>query len=150
MSNDIWKMFRFSRGELLAQFSEQIYQIIRVLFFNGENIFHHTAGSGIVVAEVIDHVAITVDRNAFSDQIFLDHVGQSVTFDIFSVTARQQTLRVQIRFPAELDDTVRNLISMTLFVVCMLQKLRGHALSVNSRSHKIVALVAQDANDLSG
>ena len=66
------------------------------------------------------------------------------------MTARQQTFGIKIRLAAQLNDAVRYLIRVPLLIIGMLQKLCGHALGVNSRSHKIVALVTQDADNFGG
>ena len=42
---------------------------------------------GILVTEVLDDVAVTVDGDPFRYQVFLDHAHQRVALDILRVAA---------------------------------------------------------------
>src|SRR5712692_9258495 len=64
------------------------------------------------------------------------------------MAASEQAFRIEIRRAAKLHDARGNLIGVALFVVCVLQKFGRDAFSMNSRSHEIMALVAQHANNL--
>ena len=40
-----------------------------MLFLHGEDGFHQTSGGGIVVAKIIDHIAVAIDGDTLRDQI---------------------------------------------------------------------------------
>jgi hypothetical protein len=40
-----------------------------MLFLHREDGLHQKSGRGIVVAEVIDHIAVTIDGDALSDRV---------------------------------------------------------------------------------
>jgi len=103
-----------------------------MFFLDGEYSFQHSPGSRIVVTEVIDHLAVTIDGNALSDEIFLNHVGERGTFDVLRVTAHQQSFGVEIRFPLELNYSLGDLIRMSLFVVSVFEKLRRRTCRMNA------------------
>lgn len=56
-----------------------------MLSLHGQDGFHHAARGGIAVTEELDDLAIAVDRNALGNQLFADHVGQRLAFDILGV-----------------------------------------------------------------
>ena len=87
-----------------------------------------------------DLVALFVKQ---ANQIFLDHVEQRVTLDVFSMTARKQTFRIEIRCAAQLYYSLRDLIRVSLLLNRVLQKLGGDTICMNSGSHEMVAPVAQ-------
>jgi hypothetical protein len=53
-----------------------------MLFLHRQNGLHETSGRGIVVAKVMDHIAVAIDGNALSDQVLFDHVDQQCPFHI--------------------------------------------------------------------
>ena len=68
-----------------------------MFLFDGENVFHHPSRRRIILTEVINHLAITVDRDALSDEIFFDHVDDVISFDLLRMTAHQQSFGIEIR-----------------------------------------------------
>src|SRR2546429_7461479 len=74
-------------NDLLTQFAEQVNQIVGVFLFDRQDTFHQTTRRWVVIREVVNHVAITVDSDPFSDQIFFDHVNEGFALDIFGVAA---------------------------------------------------------------
>jgi hypothetical protein len=132
---------------LLASFLEEVYQIVSMLFFHSQNTFHHASRGWIVVTEVLDYLAITINGDPFSNQILLDHVDQSVTLDEFGMTARQQPFGIEIWRTPQLNYSLGNLIGVTLLFVGVLQKLSRDTFGVDPGSHEIVTLVPQHAND---
>src|SRR5215510_11186420 len=47
-----------------AEFLQKTDQIVRMLFFHGENPFHQPPGRGVLVAKVIDHITVAIDSDA--------------------------------------------------------------------------------------
>ena len=88
-----------------------------MLLLDGENPFHHASRRRIIVAEITNHLAITIDRDTFGDEILSNHVDQRIAFDVFGVTARQQPFRIEIRRAAQLNYSLRDLIGMSLLFV---------------------------------
>src|SRR6266540_5168594 len=72
---------------LLANLFEQIQHVVSVLLFHGEYGFHQAPGRGIIISDIGDYFAVAVYGDPFSNQIFFDHVGKSLAFDIFCVAA---------------------------------------------------------------
>jgi hypothetical protein len=52
---------------LYTEFLKEAHEIISMFFLHGEDVLHQTAGRGIVVAKVIDHIAITIDGDTLSN-----------------------------------------------------------------------------------
>src|SRR5690348_1689601 len=55
---------------------QQVLHVVGVLFLLGEDVLEHALGGGVAVADVVDHLAIAVDRDALGDEILADHVAQ--------------------------------------------------------------------------
>lgn len=119
-----------------------------MFLFNCENTFHQSSRRRIVVAEVIDHLAITIDCNTLSHEILFYHVGERSALDVFRVAAHQQTSGIEIGLALELNYALCNRIRVSLFVVRMLEKLSGHAFGMYSASHVIMTLIPQHTDDL--
>src|SRR5687768_1714957 len=103
-----------------------------MFFFDGQNSFEHAPRSRIVVAEISDHLAITIDCNTLCDEIFLDHFVERCAFDVLRVATHQQSFGIEIRFTLELNYSLSDLIRMPLLVVGMLQKLSRHTFRMNA------------------
>src|SRR5262245_48735206 len=131
----------------LAHRFQKTYQIVSVLFLHREDSFQHAPRSRIVRTEIGNHFPVTVDRNAFSHQIFLDHIYQIGSFDVLRVTSTQQSFRIQIRFALELNYSLRNQVSMALFFVGMLQEFSRNTFRIDSRSHEVVPFVSEHTNN---
>src|SRR5437763_144875 len=71
---------RLARGRL--DDVKQIRKIAGVFFFIGEDFFHHMPGGGVVVGKKTDHLLVALDDDALGDQVFLDHLGERLTFHI--------------------------------------------------------------------
>ena len=54
-----------SEAELTRHFLKQAYQVVGVFLFHRENPFQHSASGRVVVADVVDHLAIAVDGDPF-------------------------------------------------------------------------------------
>ena len=76
---------------------EQVVHVVRMLLLLRQNPFEEHPGGRIPVAEVAHHLAVGLDGDALGNQIFLDHVDQSIALDVFSMTARDQTGRIKVR-----------------------------------------------------
>src|SRR5215213_952807 len=87
-----------STNSASAHFFQHTYQIVGVLLLDRENSFKHSSGSRVVVSEVSDHLAVTIDRDAFGNEIFFNHVQKRIAFDVFRVTAHQQAFGIEVRF----------------------------------------------------
>src|SRR5581483_2691174 len=107
-------------------------------------------GGRIVLAEVIDHLAVAVDGDAFGDQVFLDHVRERVAFDVLRVAARGEPIGREVGLAAELRDALGDLVGVLLLVLRVLQELRSDAFGVDALRREVMALVAQRADDLRG
>src|SRR3954468_10987806 len=129
---------------------EQRGEIVGVLLFLGEDFLQHAPGGGILLAEVVDHLAVAVDGDALGDQVFLDHVLQRVAFDVLGVAARGEALGREVGRAAELRDALGDLVGVLLLLLGVLEKFRRHALRVDALRHEVMALVAQRADDLGG
>src|SRR5688572_1205358 len=119
-----------------------------MLLFLGEDLFQQPPRRRVGVAEVRDHLAVAVDRDALGDQIFLDHLLERLAFDVFGVAAGGEALGGEVGRAAKLRDARRDLVGMLLLVVGVLEELRRHALGVDALRHEVMALVAQRADDL--
>src|SRR5262245_35171938 len=64
------------RQDRLAHLFQHAHKIVGVFLFDREDSFHHASRGRIVVSEITDHLAITVDRNALGHEILLDHVSK--------------------------------------------------------------------------
>src|SRR5262249_40674569 len=53
-------------------------EIVRVLLFLRQDLLEQAPRGRIVLAEVVDHLAIAVDGDPLGDQVFLDHVLERV------------------------------------------------------------------------
>ncbi len=74
-------------GLALVHLLEQAHEVVGVLFLHREDALEHPLGGRVLVADVVDHLAIAVDRDALRDEIFLDHVDQVLALDVFRVAA---------------------------------------------------------------
>src|SRR5215216_3127150 len=88
---------RLHREDLSAYLLQQTYKVVGMFLFDCENTFEHPSRRRIVGTEVIDHLAITIDRNTLSDKILFYHVSQRSALDVLRVTAHQQTFGIEIR-----------------------------------------------------
>src|SRR6202140_4661526 len=66
------------------------------------------------------------------------------------MAAREQSVRIEVRFAVQLGDSLGNHVGMLLLFGSMFEKFLRNRLRMNSLGHVVVTLVAQDANDLSG
>ena len=53
----------------------------------------------------------------------------------------------EVRGSAQLDDALRDLVRVALFLVRVLEELLGHALGMNPARHEVMATVPQDADE---
>ena len=111
-------------------------------------LFEHALGGGVLVADVVDHLAVTVDRDALGDEVLLDHVDQVLSLDVFRVTARGEPVRIQVGLAVQLHDARGDLVGVLLFLVCMLQELGLDRVCRDTLGHEVVPLVAEYADDL--
>lgn len=118
-----------------------------MFFFHRQNILDQASGCGTFVGQISNHLAVTIDRHPLCDEILFNHLDEAAPLDIFRMTPTQQTIGRQIRFTAQLDNPLRDLIGMELFFVGMLQKLLGNTWGIDSICHEIMSLIAQDTND---
>jgi hypothetical protein len=129
---------------------QQRVHVLGVFLLHRQDALQHAARGGIVGADVGDHLAVAVDRDAFGDQILLDHVDDVLALDVVRMTAAEQALGRQVRLALELGDALRDLVGVPLFLVGMLQELGTDRLRVDPRGHVVVVLVAQHAHQLGG
>ena len=96
-----------------------------VLLFLGEDVFHDAPRGGIVLAQVIDDLAVTVDGDALGDQVLLDHLLERVALDILGVRAGLDALRREVGRAAQLDDARRKPVGMLLLLLGVFEELVG-------------------------
>ena len=71
--------------------------------------------------------------------------------DVLGVAARQERLRVEVRLALKLDDPRRHdLVGVTLLLGGVLEELGRHRTRVDPSGHEVVALVAEDTDQLGG
>ncbi len=75
------------RAVYLSISSSRPDEVVGVLFLHREDALEHALGGRVLVADVVDHLAIAVDRDALGDEVFLDHVDQVLALDVFRVAA---------------------------------------------------------------
>ena len=71
----------FSARRLL----EQVRQVVGVLFFRSENPFEHAARRRIVVAQVLDHLPVALDRDPLGDEVLANHLLHGLAQTVFGV-----------------------------------------------------------------
>src|SRR5438105_10283320 len=59
-----------------ADLLQQVGELVGVLLFHREDRFEQAARGRILVAQVLDEAAVTVDGDALGHQVFADHVGE--------------------------------------------------------------------------
>ena len=121
-----------------------------MLLLHGKDSFDHASRSRVLVAQVLDDAAVAVDGDAFRYQILFDHVGKRIPFDVLRMAATRKPCGRKIGRSAELHDTLRDLVRVSLLFVRMVEELLGHALRMDAARHEVVAPVAQYAHELGG
>src|SRR6185503_13846301 len=127
---------------------QQIVHVVGVLFFHSQDLFEHSSGRGIVIAEVANELAIVVYRNPLRDQVLLDHVDQRFRAAVFRGGTRRQPARIEVRGAAELIDALGNAVHVLPFLVRVLLKLLLDRFARNALRRYRMHGVAQDAYDL--
>src|SRR5262249_51197827 len=89
---------------LCTKFLKEAHEIVGMFFLHREYGLHQASGRGIVVAKVIDHIAIAIDGDTLSDQILFDHIDQQLPFYILGVTPGRKSIRRKVGLSAELHD----------------------------------------------
>src|ERR1700682_2770295 len=121
-----------------------------MLFFDRENTFHHGAGTGVIVPEIANELAIVIHGDALGDEIFFDHLHQIVRAAVFRRRAGRQAVRVEIGLSAELIDALRDLLHVIGLVLGVLREFRFHTLAGNARGSHGMHGVAEHAYDFGG
>src|SRR5262249_8930272 len=78
----------------LPSLVEKVDHVVGVYFLNTEDSFHHPASVGIIIAQVLNNLTITVDCNSLSHEIFFNHVCYVGALNIFGMTSGQQSFRI--------------------------------------------------------
>ena len=73
-----------------------------------------------------------------------------VALDVLGVAAVGDAVGVEVRLALELRDAQRDLVGVPQLLVGVLEELGGHRPGVEPVGHEVVALVAEDADDLGG
>ena len=82
----------------------------------------HAPRRGVLVAEVADHLAVAVDRDALGDQVFLDHVDEAWSPSTYSAWLRVgEAVGVEVRGALQLHDAPRDLVGVYLLLVGVLR-----------------------------
>ena len=93
-----------------------------MFFLDREYLFQHALRSRIVIGKVDDHLAIAFDRDAFRNQIFLDHCVECIAFNVLGVAARAQSIGREVRFATQFDNALCEAIGMAHFLFCVSHK----------------------------
>src|SRR5690242_19238660 len=72
----------------LLDLLEEADEVVGMLLLGREDLLHHALGGGVAVAEVVDDLAVAVDRDALGDEVFLDHVLERFALHVLRVRAR--------------------------------------------------------------
>ncbi len=91
---------------------------------------------------------INLDDDALGDQVFLDHVGEGLTFGVLRRRPLYQRSRVEIGLAAELLDAFGDFVGVFALGVGVFLELIAHGHGMNAGGHEVVVHVAQHANDL--
>src|SRR6185503_15223551 len=67
--------------------AQQVGEVVGVLFLGREDLLEHAARGRIVVADVLDHLPVAVDRDALGDEVLADHFLQVAPQPILGVAA---------------------------------------------------------------
>ena len=127
---------------------QQRRQVFGVLLLHREDFLEQPARRRIAVADVVDHLAIRLDRDALGDEIFLHHLAQRAAFDVFGVTAVGEPVGAEIRRAAELGDPLGDPARVLVFLLRVLTELGARRFRMPALRHVVVALVAQHADEL--
>src|SRR3954471_3359553 len=133
-----------------AQALQERREIVGVLLFLRQDLLEQAPRGRIVLAEVVDHLAVAVDGDALGDQVFLDHVLERVAFDVLRVTPGSQAIGREVRLAAELRDALGDLIGVLALFLRVLEKLRGDGFRMAALRREVMALVTQRADDFRG
>jgi hypothetical protein len=119
-----------------------------VLLLDREDVFQHAARRGIGVADVLDHLAVAVDRDPLGDQVLLDRFLQRLADPVFRMAAAGDDVRVEVGLAPELHDALGDLVGVRELRIGVLQELGGDRARVDAARHEIVVAIAQDAHEL--
>src|SRR6266542_1807524 len=136
--------FPFGSAGTVASRSE----LVGMFLFHGQDSLDHAARGRVLLTEVLDDAAVTVDGDSFRHQVFRDHACERIALDILRVAAADQSRRREIGRPAQLHDAFRDLVGVPLLFVRMVEKLLGDALRMDASRHEVMAPVAKDKGEL--
>jgi hypothetical protein len=105
---------------LTLRLLEHADQFVGVFLLHREDSLEHAFDRRVLVADVLDHLAVAVDRDALGDQVFLDHVDQVLTLDVLGVAARGEALGRGVRLALQSRDARRDLVGVLRLLVAEL------------------------------
>ena len=121
-----------------------------MLFFLREDVFEDAAGGRVFFADVLNDLAVTINRDPLGHQVFVDHLLQIVAGYILCVGHFRQHVRIELRFAAQLHNTLGQSVSVFAFLLGVFEKLIGGGAGLQTAGHEVVTFVAQNADQFSG
>src|ERR1035438_10639439 len=118
------RFFSFFPSFLLGDRFEQRLHVLRVLFLFGEEALHQSPAGRIIVREVSDNFRVGLDGDSFRDQIFPDHVDETLPLHVFGVAAGQQAIGIEVRLAIDRKSTRLNSshLGISYAVFCLKKK----------------------------
>src|SRR5690349_2735230 len=92
----------YSRLVALTYLGEQVGHVVGVFLFGLEDVLHETARGHVVVAKPSYDLGIRFDRDAFGDQVLLDHRNQVPVTAVLGMTSLRQPMGIEVRLAAQL------------------------------------------------
>src|SRR5699024_295539 len=98
--------------------SEQVVEIVRVLFLFGEDRLHHDAGRRIIGAEPADDFLVGDDHDTFRLEVLPQHAGEILVFiaDVLRVRTAGSGFGTHVRLPAQLAHAFGSLQHVLAFL----------------------------------
>ncbi len=117
-----------------------------MFLFLCQDMFEDALGGGVAIADVVDHLAVAVDRNALGDEVFLDHVAQVLARFVLGVRALCQRVGIEVWFPAELHDAFGDLVGVLMFLLRVFEEFGLDRVGEHARRHEVMPVIAQHAD----
>src|SRR5262245_59955089 len=113
-----------------------------MVLFVHQSLLHEETRGRILFAEVVDYLAVGLNRNTFSHKVFTDHVGQGSPLAIVAVARLGNHERIHLGLAAELPNTPGESVRVLLLLFGMLEELGSYGSRMNARGHEVVKFVA--------
>src|ERR1700722_2821815 len=95
---------------------EEVVDLVSMLLFLSQDGLEEAPGRGVVIADVADDLAVSVDRDALCNQVLLEHFDECRARNVLRVRTRGQPCRIEVRLASELHDAPREQIGVLLLL----------------------------------